>query len=173
MKGKGETRLAPEVLQTRLKTWDSLFPRNIKLAGVICLRVSLYRLPRLIWNCASNKMLNWERTLCFGSNGARCLFIIAVSFVLLLFHTGGFSSPFTKMSSTSIPQDPHWGREPKLQPPLRSLHPGPGLALCIPGRQRSRDTQGHFSSRRKALFERRDRASLTLGCSLTATKPSE
>lgn len=121
VKGKGETRLAPEVLQTRLKTWDSLFPRNIKLAGVIGLRVSLYRLPCLIWNCASNKMLNWDRMLCFGSNGARCLFIVAVFFGLLLFHTGGGFPPFTKMSSTSIPQEPHWGREPRLQPPPKKF----------------------------------------------------
>lgn len=45
----------------------------------------------------------------------------------------------------------------------QSWSPSPLLALRTPGRWRSRGIWGHFSSRRKAIFERGDEASLNLG----------
>lgn len=80
------------------------------------------------------------------------------AFLLLLFSLACFYLipvgffPFHKdVKSIHIP-GAALGEEPQAAAPLKSLHPSPGLALCIPWWQGSRGTRGHFSSRRKALW---------------------
>lgn len=146
VKGKEEKRLARKVLQTCLKTHDSLFPRNIKLASVVCLRDSPYRLPWLIWSCDSNKMLNWEKMFCFGSNAAKWL-VLLFSFACFYFTQKFGFFDFHEDAKYLRPPGASLGKGDQVVVPRRTFAPwswAPSLllALHIPGRRHSRGIQG-------------------------------